>query len=122
MANVQALTLTTDGVTNVTVSKQNDLFRTLYREMACSQITPVTLAQNLVMWVDEEATLRGGIPRNDLANVIAGLFGRTNGSLGFLGHVVFTSTPDEEGNDVGLTDDQVAELTAVVEDLNGIQA
>lgn len=70
-------------------------------------VQPVDLSEEMTMWVNEEGKLIGLI-RNDKANVI---FRETFGAVDvIMGDVIFTGGVDDEGETIGLTDEQVNKL------------
>ena len=71
----------------------------------------VRLADNLDMWVNEEGKLMG-LPVNEYGTVFwTNLYGATDV---ICGDIIFTGGSDEEGETLGLNDDEIAALEALV--------
>lgn len=74
-------------------------------------IEAVALADNLTMYVNEEGKI-DGLPRNPIASDhFDKVFGA--GKDVIVGNVVFTGGVDDEGDDLGLTDEAVLYLMGV---------
>jgi hypothetical protein len=70
-------------------------------------VEAITLAPDLVMWVNEEGKMNG-MPFNQAATSI---FMKYRGGADYIvGPVVFTSGADENGETVGITEAQIQQL------------
>lgn len=71
-------------------------------------IQPVDLSETITMWVNEEGLLRSDLTPNPLATAFyAEVYGA---NTPIMGDVVFTGGCDEEGNTLGLTQEDVDDL------------
>lgn len=77
-------------------------------------IQPVDYGNELTMWVNEEGKLTG-LPLNPTGTLWwASIF--PNHLDYIMGDVVFTGGTDDEGDTIGLTDEQIETLTAMFTD------
>lgn len=106
---MKALLISTDNL--VEVEQDTDEFvsyATLSRAVG-GMIEAVTLPNGLTLWVNEEGKL-DGLPVNEYATR---LFVSAYGAVDIIvGNVIITGGADENGETLGLTDKQVAELVA----------
>ena len=81
---------------------------TVLSEAVGGPIEPVYFAENLTLWVNEEGKLADEWYVNPFAQR---LFAAKFGNVDLMhGNVIFTGGADDEGEDVGLTDEQIAQL------------
>jgi hypothetical protein len=98
--------------TNSTIEVEEDTnefvsYATLSRAVG-GMIEAVTLPNSLTLWVNEEGKL-DGLPVNEYATkLFASAFG--SGIDIIVGNAIVTGGADDEGETLGLTDEQVAEL------------
>ena len=98
--------------TNNTVEVEQDTeefvsYATLSRAVG-GMIEAVTLPNGLTLWVNEEGKM-DGLPVNEYAtNLMTREFGATYDII--VGNAIVTGGADDEGETLGLTDEQVAEL------------
>lgn len=107
---MKALVLTTDNT--VEVEQDTDEFvsyATLSRAVG-GMIEAVTLPNGLTLWVNEEGKM-DGLPVNDYATrLFASAFGA--GIDIIVGNAIITGGADDDGETLGLTDKQIADLVA----------
>ena len=107
---MKAVTLSTDNL--VAVEQDTDEFvsyATLSRAVG-GMIEAVTLPNGLTLWVNENGK-NDGLPVNDYATrLFASAFGE--GIDIIVGNAIVTGGADDEGETLGLTDEQIAELVA----------
>lgn len=107
---MKALVLTTDST--IEVEQDTDEFvsyATLSRAVG-GMIEAVTLPSGLTLWVNEEGKMNG-LPVNDYATrLFDSAFG--SGIDIIVGNAIITGGADDDGETLGLTDEQVAELVA----------
>ncbi len=105
---MKALVLTTNNT--IEVEQDTDEFvsyATLSRAVG-GMIEAVTLPSGLTLWVNENGK-NDGLPVNEYAtNLMTREFGATYDIL--VGNAIITGGADDEGETLGLTDEQVAEL------------
>jgi hypothetical protein len=83
-------------------------------------IQPVDLDADVTMWVNEEGLLRNDLEMNDIAtSLYAQMYDITNP---IIGDVVFTGGTDEEGNTLGLGDDYVNAIYALVDNYKQVMS
>ncbi|MFI6658028.1 DUF3846 domain-containing protein [Streptomyces sp. NPDC050523] len=75
--------------------------------LCCDTARPVDLTTTLTLWVDEDAAAYGEKP-NKAAHGLIRLYRPT--PLPYLGDVVLTGTPDDDGNAAGLSHPQALAL------------
>jgi hypothetical protein len=98
--------------TNNTIQVEEDTeefvsYATLSRAVG-GMIEAVTLPSGLTLWVNEEGKM-DGLPVNDYATkLFTSAFG--SGIDIIVGNAIITGGADDEGETLGLTDEQVAEL------------
>ena len=106
---MKALVLTTNNT--IEVEQDTDEFvsyATLSRAVG-GMIEAVTLPSGLTLWVNEEGKL-DGLPVNEYATrLFVSAFGAVDV---IVGNAIITGGADDEGETLGLTDAQVAELVA----------
>lgn len=106
---MKALVLTTDNT--VEVEQDTDEFvsyATLSRAVG-GMIEAVTLPSGLTLWVNEEGKL-DGLPVNEYATrLFVSAFGAVDV---IVGNAIITGGADDDGETLGLTDEQVADLLA----------
>jgi hypothetical protein len=104
-----ALRVNADLTTEV-LDLTNDEYDQLSRAVD-GWIQAVNLNPNLTIWCNEEGKLNG-LPVNIAGTAVwEEYFGRTDV---IVGNVVFTGTPDENGDTLPLADFQVAQLQKIV--------
>ena len=100
--------------TNNTIQVEEDTeefvsYATLSRAVG-GMIEAVTLPSGLTLWVNEEGKMNG-LPVNDYATrLFDSAFG--SGIDIIVGNAIITDGADDEGETLGLTDAQIAELVA----------
>jgi hypothetical protein len=83
-------------------------------------IQPVDLDGNVTMWVNEEGLLRSDLEMNDIAtSLYAQMYDITNP---LMGDVVFTGGTDEEGETLGLGEDYVNAIYALVDNYKQVMS
>ena len=107
---MKALVLTTDNT--IEVEQDTDEFvsyATLSRAVG-GMIEAVTLPSGLTLWVNEEGKMNG-LPVNEYATrLFASAFGA--GIDIIVGNAIVTGGADDEGETLGLTDEEVSILVA----------
>lgn len=105
---MKALVLTTDNTVKVEQDTEEFVsYATLSRSVG-GMIEAVTLSDTLTMWVNEEGKL-DGLPVNEYATR---LFASELGAVDIIvGNVIITGGADENGETLGLTNEQVVTLT-----------
>jgi hypothetical protein len=107
--NKTALLMRTDGTTERLTFTVDGEYETLSRGVG-GYIQAVTLAEGLVMWVNEEGKLNG-LPHNPVATRwFSNIFGEGRDVI--VGDAVFTGGTDDEGYMNSLTETQLASLEA----------
>lgn len=82
----------------------------LHRAIECDRVDVVDITPDLAMWVDDEGMIKADpIPNMTATAAVLAYAGRT--SQLYFGNAVFTGGTDDEGNTLGLTQDQVLSLT-----------
>jgi hypothetical protein len=83
-------------------------------------IQPIDLDANVTMWVNEEGLLRSDLEMNDIAtSLYAQMYDITNP---LMGDVVFTGGTDGEGETLGLGDDYVNAIYALVDNYKQVMS
>ena len=83
-------------------------------------IQPINLDADVTMWVNEEGLLRNDLEMNDIAtSLYAQMYEITNP---IIGDVVFTGGTDEEGETLGLADDYVDAIYALVDNYKQVMS
>jgi hypothetical protein len=83
-------------------------------------IQPIDLDADVTMWVNEEGLLRNDLEMNDIAtSLYAQMYEITNP---IIGDVVFTGGTDEEGETLGLADDYVDAIYALVDNYKQVMS
>jgi hypothetical protein len=83
-------------------------------------IQPIDLNADVTMWVNEEGLLRNDLEMNDIAtSLYAQMYDITNP---LMGDVVFTGGTDEEGETLGLADDYVNAIYALVDNYKQVMS
>jgi hypothetical protein len=105
---VKALVLKTNNTIQVEEDTNEFVsYATLSRAVG-GMIEAVTLPSGLTLWVNEEGKM-DGLPVNDYATkLFTSAFG--SGIDIIVGNAIITGGADDEGETLGLTDEQVAEL------------
>ena len=103
-----AVAVTTDGLFSVVDIAGNEL-KTL-QELVGGWVQAVDLKSNLTIWCNEEGKMIG-LPVNGFATEMwDSVFGATDV---IVGNVVFTGGADDEGETIGLSQNQIEALKAV---------
>ena len=106
MPKYKAVIITTDGTKSVVEFNERTSYETLSKAVG-GYIECVSMRNGLDMWCNEEGKLTG-LPQNPTATAI------WNDSYGdtdvIVGNVIFTFGVDEDGNTLGLSDEQIKEL------------
>jgi hypothetical protein len=107
---VKALVLTTDNTVEVEQDTEEFVsYATLSRAVG-GMIEAVSLPSGLTLWVNENGK-NDGLPVNAYAtNLMTREFGATYDIL--VGNAIITGGADDDGETLGLTDKQVADLVA----------
>ena len=106
---MKALVLTTNNT--VEVEQDTDEFvsyATLSRAVG-GMIEAVTLPNGLTLWVNEEGKMDGLAPNVYATRLFVSAFGAVDV---IVGNAIVTGGADDDGETLGLTDEQVAELVA----------
>lgn len=114
---IRALRVTPGGaITDVTLPPDVlGQLEAMCQQTECSLVEPVDLGSELTMWCDEE----GLVARTPVANLCAtGIAARRGlSSQPYVGTVLFTGGPTDDGALSGLTEEQAAELRRECEDV-----
>lgn len=104
---MKALKIAVDGKMEVVDFTNENSYRTI-SDAVGGWIEAVTLANDIVMWCNEEGKL---IPL-DVNHHASRLFVHAFGKIDLIaGDVIITGGADEEGNNLGLTDERIDEIT-----------
>jgi hypothetical protein len=110
---MKVLKITTDNAVEVVENDEKFVgYRTLSDGVG-GMIEIVTLSDELTMWVNEEGKM-DGLPYN---NIASRLFDKVFGVFvdEIVGDVIISGGTDDDGETLGLTDDQIEKLTTVLD-------
>jgi hypothetical protein len=109
-ANMKAYIVKVDGSREVVEFEKGESYDVLSKAVG-GYIECVRLADNLDMWVNEEGKLVG-LPVNEYGTLF---YQEIHGATDIIcGDVIFTGGADDEGETLGLSDDEIAGLGALV--------
>jgi len=104
----KALIIKTDGTKLVVTFDEESSYK-LLSEAVGGYIERVQMKSGIDIWVNEEGKLIG-LPQNPIGTALwADSYGTTDI---IVGNIIITSGADDEGNTLGLSDEQVTELMA----------
>lgn len=106
----KAFVVEPDGTNYVQHFEENPL--KVLQDVVEGLIEPIDLAQGLTMWVNEEGKLIGKTPNPFATAAWERAFGATDIVVGT---VAFTGGTDEEGETLGLLDEQLAMLQTIAD-------
>ena len=108
-----ALQIKTDGTLAELDLSQNSL-ETLQQAVE-GLVQAIDIAEDLTMWCNEEGKMIG-LPHNPFGQAFwEKMYGRTDY---IVGDIVLTGGADNEGETIGLTDEQITEIAKVVASVN----
>ena len=106
---MKALVITTDNTVEVEQDTNEFVsYATLSRAVG-GMIEAVTLPNGLTLWVNEEGKMDGLAPNVYATRLFVSAFGAVDV---IVGNAIVTGGADDDGETLGLTDEQVAELVA----------
>jgi hypothetical protein len=105
---MKAVTIKTTGKAEAIDFTPTNSYKTLSDSVG-GLIEPVYLAENLTLWVNEEGKVYGQAVNPIATAIFQSVFGKIDIMVG---DVILTGGSDDEGETLGLTDEQIDELLA----------